>query len=86
MAKNISMLNKIYREETRKFDAFAKNKAEEDKVKRDLQKAKEDIAAITAKLQEIVKKINEDQRQEEYKKKIKAQLVVHDNVLLSIQG
>ena len=54
------MLNIINREETEKCDAFTKDKAEEDKVKRDFQKAKDDLMAIMARSQEIIKKINED--------------------------
>ena len=38
-----------------------------------------------AKLQEIVKKISEDQGQEEYKQKLRVQLLVYENVLPFIQ-
>ena len=79
------MSDNIKREETEKCDAFTKLEAEEDKVKRDLQKAKNNLVAVTAKLQEIVKKISEDQGQEENKTKLKAQLLVYENVLPFIQ-
>ena len=41
--------------------------------------------AVMAKSQEIIKKINEDQGQEEYKQKLRAQILLYDNVLPFIQ-
>ena len=46
LTKKISMLNIINREETEKCDMFTKHKAEANKVKRDLQKAKDDLTAL----------------------------------------
>ena len=37
---------------------FAKNKAEEDKAQRDLPKVKEDLTAVTAMIQDKIKKVN----------------------------
>ena len=54
------MLNIINRKETEKCNAFTKHKAKENKVKRDFQKVKDDIMAVTARSQEIIKKINEE--------------------------
>ena len=46
------MLNMINREETEKCDVFTQHKAEEDKVKRYVLKAKDNLAAIMEKSQE----------------------------------
>ena len=52
------------------------NQAEENKVKKQLQKATEELTAVTAKLEENVKKINEDPGKDKFKTNIKLTLCI----------